>query len=384
MMTSDSWLPFGPSTPMSIRTLSLSTLIAGLALLAGITPAAAQVVIVGTDFGGELTTDDELSFRQALFDGLERADRAPVLSEAATRTAAGEAASCRDASCMSAVGAAVPASVIVTAEVYAEAEIYDYTVRFYDGSTGALLADQVGDCTLCPLAEAIETFSFTAEAGLASLPALRAPEATVAEVPEVPAEPVPTTVAVLAVPNTAVITVDGVAVGAEGRYREGFSPGAYEVEVSAPGYRPYEERVTVSEAMAGSTIYLRVVLAEDRVEQAVQVAAAAPTSALASAGSVQRHRAGGGVAIGSGIALAAVGATLLAIDGNATCPTGTLDRCPSVYETTAGGATLLGLGSIGIGTGVGLLISTFGDGGSDGASASVSLGRRSAGVRVRF
>lgn len=380
----DVFRPFsGPSIAMSIRTVALHSLVPALLSLVLAAPAAAQVVILGTDFGGELTSQDEMAFRQALFDGLERADRAPVISEAATRTVAGETASCRDAACMAEVTAAVEASVVVTAEVYAEAEIYDYTVRFYDGATGALLSDQVGDCTFCPLAEAIETFSFTAEAGLASLPEVEAPAPVVVEVPEAPAEVAPTTVAVLAVPNTSVITVDGVPVGADGRYRDGFAPGAYEVEVAAPGHRPYQERVNVTEAMAGSTIYLRVVLAENRAEQAVETVVSR-TDAGPSTETLQRRRAMGGVAVGSGVALAAVGATLLAIDGNATCPTGTLDRCPSVYETTAGGAALLGIGGIGIGTGVGLLLSTLGSGNADGADTSVSVGANRVGIRVQF
>lgn len=354
-----------------------------LALVCAAPAAQAQIVIVGTDFAGELSVDDEQAFRDSLQRGLERSERGTIVSEQAAVTALGDAASCREASCMTEVAAQMSANVTVVADVYAEAEIYDFNVRIFDAATGEQLVNQVGDCTFCPVAEALDAFSFTAEAALSSLPAL--PSAAVAAQPAESAAPEPTTIAVLTVPETATIRIDGVEVGADGRYRETFEPGSYTVEVDADGYSPYEERVSVSEAMAGTQIFLRVVLARTAPE-----AAPAPAPQVEEvvrtgldARTLARRRAAGGVAIGTGVALTAVGATLLALDGNDTCPTGAFERCPSVYDTAAGGGALVGVGAAGIGVGIGLLATTAG-GATDGTQARLGTDGRRVWMRLDF
>ena len=337
------WLP--------VLAMSLCTLLAA--------PASAQVVIVGTDFGGELDRSGQDQFRDALREGLQRAQRGPVMAETAAASRLGSVAACRESACMGDVGATLGAPLAVTASVYAEAEIYDFVVTVYDAQSGEELASQPGDCTFCPMAEAVESFTFTAEAALSGVDT---PAPRVATTPPVIVEPAagPTALSIATVPEDASILIDGEVAGS-GRLREDFEPGTRTIAVTSDGYAPYEESVTISEEMAGDTIYLRVVLSADARTVEVPVEVPVEIGEGLSADVLARRRAIGGVMLGVGVTAASVGIGLLAIDGRDTCETGPLSACPEVYNTTAGGGALTALGGIVAGTGAGLLLTTRGD-----------------------
>lgn len=330
-------------------------LLAVLGLSLAAPAASAQVVVVGTDFGGELGPADAEAFRDVLREGLQRANRGAVMGESAAASRLGSAASCRASECMSAVGATLDASLAVTASVYAEAEIYDFEVRVYDARSGAELVRQTGDCTFCPVAEALESFGFTAEAALAGADLPSTPQST----PPVAAAPGPTSLSILTVPDSATISIDGEVVGA-GRFRNEYDPGTRTIEVIQDGYSPYLERVTISEAMADTTIYLRVVLSETARTVEVPVEVPIAVSEGPDPETLSRRRAAGGVLLGVGLSAAGVGIGLLALDGRDTCETGASSQCPEVYEMSAGGAALTAVGGIAAGTGIGLLLSTRG------------------------
>ncbi|MFT4703067.1 MAG: hypothetical protein ACI81R_000755 [Bradymonadia bacterium] len=371
-------------------TPTLKQIFRSLAVVAGLllaTPASAQVAVVGTDFNGELDAQGQASFRIALVQGLERAGRGTIISEAALVTALDDASGCRGPECMSTVGERVNASIGVTANVNAEADIYDYTVRVYDLSSGELLAEQIGDCTFCPIAEARESFAFTAEAALAGVAQMPIRGAAT-PAPEPVATDMTATVTVATIPEDAQVLLNGEPVGGEERFRQDLEPGSYVIEVQADGYSPYREEFRVRESMLGSTIFVRVVLSRTAPERVVveRFTPADAAQAGISNDVLARRRAGGGVAIGTGIVLVAAGAVLLALDGQDTCATGTALRCPDVYDTMAGGAALTSLGAFGVGLGVGLLSTSMRDQGASNSEAgpSVEVRPAGAGVSLRF
>ena len=372
-------------TSVRLMTRTLTQLFCSLATIAFATlatPVAAQVAVVGTDFAGELDAQDQADFRMALVQGLERAGRGTVIGEAALVTALDDAASCRAPDCMVTVGERVNASVGVTASVNAEADIYDYTVRVFDLSSGALLTEQVGDCTFCPVAEARESFAFTAEAALAGVAQMPIRGAAPVETePEIVATTA--TVTVASFPEDAEVLLDGETLEGEARFRQDLEEGTYVLEVRAEGYSPYREELRVRESMLGSTVFVRIVLSRTAPERVVVERFTASDAAQSgiSDEALSRRRAGGGVSIGTGLVLVAAGAVLLALDGQDTCATGARVRCPDVYDMMAGGVALMSVGAFGVGLGVGLL-STSGRRAGDQRESSPAVSLRPAGGGV--
>lgn len=373
-------------------------LLALVALTGAPTLASAQVLVLGGDYEGELSESDVGRFRDAFLAGLERGAPGEVVPQQDTEQAVGTLVECRGGDCAIAIGFAVSASVAVASQVYAEAEIYDFTVRVFDLNTGETLVTQTGDCTFCPIAEALDAFAFTAEAAIGAVGTMPEPspgptpapeEPTIDPLPEPVAEPTPEPEPepepepvppapafatgdigfdVSAVPDTSTISINGEPVGT-GRVRLDLAAQDLLVEFAAAGHEPHSEDVSLRDSMTGP-IYLRVVLSP--TVQLVQT----PTQRQPRADDTSSpdHRALGGVLLGTGIAAAAGGIVLLALDGDTTCTNGPASLCEEVWEFTPGGAALTAVGGISVGTGIGLLVSSLRRGGADQAAHAPRLG----------
>lgn len=367
-------------------------------------PAHAQVLVLDTQFDGDLTAEDHAAFEAALEDGARRGAPGDFIGAAdASELIGAELSECDGGDCVIAIGLTTPASVAVSADVYAEAEIYDFTIRVFDLNTGETLVTQTGDCTFCPIAEATESFGFTAEAALGAVdpmpeptrgaePEPEDPEEVAAELeePAEPAEPATDSAFVAgdirfnvsAIPEDAEVSINGVAQG-EGRFGADMAAQEFAVAISSDGFQTYTEAVTLRESMVGP-IFLRVVLTPDAPEAVAQVVT--PRRSQNDSGLAFNRSAVGGTLIGLGLASAAGGIALLSLDGNTTCTDGPPELCRDVWEFTAGGATLTTLGGIALGTGIGILISGIGSGDEpvEASRSSFSVAPRRNGASVRF
>ncbi len=347
--------------------------------------AAAQVAVFETQFEGELDDASQDALREALFNGLDADGRLDVLSEAETAELLGDAAACESVECAVEGAAGQPVSVGVIAEVYGEAEIYDFSVRIFRLDDGSELARQPGECTFCPIAEAVEVLRFTAESTLDSVPELPAPPAAVAETttettgttdtpPPEPAAPAflpgDVRVVISTAPANAEIRVNGQIVG-RGTATLDVAPQDLEIVARADRHADATDTLRVA---AGAPMQLRLVLPSE---------SGASRAARSTGGDADFNRAAvGGITAGVGGAMLVGGIVALAFDGQTTCASGPVSACAELYETTGLGVALTALGGIGVGTGLGLLLSGRGDG-AEATALDLAPSRSGAVVRLR-
>jgi hypothetical protein len=311
-------------------------------------------------------------------------------------------ATCAEASCAAAAGAAQPASAAIFARVNGEAEIFDFTVTLFSAVDGKVLVSESGECTFCSMQEASAAFRATAKTALGKVGTL--PPATAGKVvapapAPVAAAPTPVTpvvavpppapkpvvaapapapkpviappapvvapaptpapaaaaeierldawmkgdkkVTIAATPAAASVQVNGQMVGT-GTVSIQAAPQKLEVTVVAPGYTSYTERLELLSAATG--LDLRIALASE------------------SAGGVdletrQFRRSAGWVSTSLGLIGAITGAALLARDGEPNCA-GPASQCAEVYDLGVAGGMLTTLGGLAFGSGVTLLFTT--------------------------
>jgi hypothetical protein len=336
--------------------------LATLLLLAALpSAAAAQALLLPSHIQGDLPEDDHGPFRDALRSGLAEEGLVTVRSEAESAPLLADDLACSEPACRVAIGERVSAQILVQLEMYAEAEIYDFQVRIWSLQDGALLHEQSGECTFCPLTEASESLRFVARSAIASVSPLPdpTPGPTVAQAtpdepePEPPAPTAPAwqdgdiVVRLSVIPTTATLRVNGQAVG-QGSAELRLAPQSIEVSFEADGHASHTEAIRLTDEMTGP-IFLRVRL-DRTASPAAERAARTPNSF--------QRRATGGVLIASGTAAVIGGIVLLALDGRSSCSSGAFTACPEVYETTAGGATLTTLGALAAGAGAALLLTS--------------------------
>lgn len=154
-------------------------------------------------------------------------------------------------------------------------------------------------------------------------------------------------VAVYAEPSDARILVDGELV-AEGRFVGALPPGAHRIEISRAGYTTSIKEVQLDPG--DGALHLAVDLRPTSTTTVIPVG-----------------RTGGFVDefdsdiaawsfTGGGAVLAVAGIVLLALDGSETCAADAPGPCPEVFETTAAGGVLLGVGMAALTTGVVLFL----------------------------
>jgi hypothetical protein len=270
------------------------------------------VLILESNISGEADDAEATALRAAIEQGVRAATNVPVITEAQAAERLGDDASCETSVCAEAIGKKLVAQVGVFASVNLEAEIYDFVITVFDLNSGAELTRQTGDCMFCPSAEAVDALRFATQAAIAAVPEL--PEASAGPAPVVvapptpePATPRPThrylegniVFGVSAVPGSALIEVNGESVG-NGSAQLQLAPQEIEVKVTAAGYEPYLEKVTLRPSMTGP-IFMRIAMSE--VPRAF-AAPAAPERESRDLGDEPsfNHRAVGGVVLGTGIA----------------------------------------------------------------------------------
>lgn len=381
-----------------MRTLSASSLVA-LLLGAIALPASAQVLTFAPELSGDLPEADSDALREALEEGLAADGRVDVIGIEDTADLLGDGAVCADAECAIAAGVASQAALGAAAEIYGEAEIYDYTIRIFRLSDGEVVGEAVGDCTFCPVAEAVESLRFTAEAALgdvAEIPAAVTPVVVEvapppAEEPEPTPEPEPPAevafvegdiqVNISAEPDDAEIRVNGQLVG-NGRVSLNLGPQRVEVVAIADGHSDAVESMQLTEAMRGP-IFLRLGLApEPQVVAEAPRNNPAPRNTPAPVDEATFNRmAVGGISAGVGALLLGGGIAALAFDGKTNCTSGAVSACPELYETTGLGIALTAIGGIGIGVGTGFMIRGARD---NAAEAALNVVPARGGAMVRL
>ena len=343
-------------------------------------PLHAQVVVMPIDFDGDLSADDQVPFQESLAGGVSRGAPGDVTS-ADGDEALTEYVGCRGGDCVMGIGLTIPTTVVVVTEVYAEAEIYDFTIRVYDANTGETVVTQTGDCTFCPVAEATESLGFTAEAALGAVDPMPEPTRGSEPVPEDPLaeteteteseteteagpafEPGDIAFNVSVEPAEAAIAVNGAPQGS-GRVSLDMAAQEFTITVTAEGFETYTEDVTLRESMVGP-IFLRVVMTPDAPAVVV-----APEPRRSSSGPGFNTTAVGAPLVGLGVASAVGGIILLSLDGDTTCSDGPPELCRDVWEFTAGGAAMTTIGGLALGTGIGILIAGSRSGGDEEAGS---------------
>jgi hypothetical protein len=145
---------------------------------------------------------------------------------------------------------------------------------------------------------------------------------------------------VTATPDDAEIRVNGQRAGVGSTLLQ-VGPQRLRLEVAAQGYSSFGEDLDVR--ADSPAVDLRVALSSSRsggLDPETRV----------------RRRATGWVMTGVGVLGAVAGSVLLSVDGDVACSTGPASSCPDVYSTLPGGASLIGIGTAAIGTGIGLIV----------------------------
>jgi hypothetical protein len=318
--------------------------VAGLAAvgLQGIARAETRVVVVGLVFEGEVPDGVKAGMAQELVQGL-RATGLQMVPEAEVQRALGDhRGQCSDVACWKRVAASLGCRYAVGGSVTGQDQDYAIALWMGDAYTGTTSAWARERCTICGLAAAREKMSLTASLLAAKLTA---------------AARAPARVTVVSDPPGASVLVDGDEVGAAPRELE-LGAGDHEIVVRSPGFLAATRKLT---AVAGvnERIDLRLV-------------------PLAGASSGTRILAW--TSIAAGAAALATGIALLAIDGQEVdCAVGAPDFCQR-RETTAAGATLVGVGAVAAGVGGYLLYRTRASAGRS-AERATRLARN---VRLSF
>lgn len=363
--------------------MSLLRLIALLLVFAP-SLASAQGLLLRTDIQGDLDPAEHDAFRAALLQGLNGDGRVTFRSEADSAPLLGDDPACTSEPCLRAAGERAPAQVAARARIYAEAEIYDFTVSIWDLNSGALLHEQNGECTFCPQSEAVEAMRFVARSAIGSVETLPEPTSgPAAPAPVAAAEPEPEpepagpawetgdiTLRLSVLPVDARILVNGQLAG-QGSAELRVAPQSLEITFEADGHSSHTESIRLTSDMAGP-LFLRIRL--DRRSSPAAARAASSSDGF-------DRRATGGVLVGTGAAALIGGIVLLALDGRSSCASGPFTACPEVYETSAGGISLTAIGALAVGAGTALLITGPSRDSSSTAATPRASGRTSFGFQ---
>lgn len=263
---------------------------------------------------------------------------------------------CFTSDCLGKVQDEMGAEVGLTVTITGEAQIYNWTLTFYNLYSGEEMKSRTGTCELCGRAEVERTFRESLKAALIGTATPRDPQA--AGTPENSGSSTarPDTGAQIAlrvsvVPKEATITLDGEKMGA-GDVTEAVSPGEHVVGFKLEGFQGLRETVIVDENTNGPVL-LRVHLSRTDPETVTVAGAQGPVDRLGS----NKRNLYGAISTGTGVVLLGTGIYLASIDGEPACSDGVAEsECPEIYATGGAGMTLGVLGTAAISTGVTLLI----------------------------
>jgi hypothetical protein len=355
---------FSPDGLVTMRPSPFQTL-AGLLtaalLLLPWNAAQAQVLLLPSDIGGEISDDQASEMRQAFEEAIRRHVQADIISEEQTAAELGPLAACDNVVCAAEIGAGHPAQALVHLTVFGAGDIYDMRIAIFHPTAGELLAEEVTDCTFCPFQEAVDAVALATRAVASRLELPPLPQAPTTDVVatddtqtpglESPAGPAwaegETRIRIAAEPRTARILVNGQEVG-RGQAEIEAGAGTIVVTVDAPDHAAFETTLRLDEQAPDRDIFASLA----RLDAGRR--APAPTGTDSGAGFNQQ--AVGAITMGVGAAMLVGGLVALALDGRSACGEGPIEACESIYETTAPGAVLTTLGALGVGTGAALFV----------------------------
>lgn len=268
------------------------------------------------------------------------------LAEATARlqTVAPEVAGCLDPACLQRAAQALEVPVGYEVRIGEAFDSYTIDIVAWDLASGTQLATAQQSCDICTPEEAYASLAVAAAAVTTGWtpPATATPE-PVAPVAPVKAATDTVRVAVYADPSDARIVIDGAEVG-QGKFVGTLVPGTHTVEIARSGYTTAIKEVELEPG--DGTLHLAVDLRP--------TAQAMPRTAGRTGGFVDdfdREVAAWSLT-GGGALVAIAGGVLLGLDGETTCEGGEPTSCPEVFETTAAGGVLLGLGVAALSSGV--------------------------------
>ena len=260
---------------------------------------------------------------------------------------------CLSTDCLKRSGEVLQSPVGLSASIGGEAQIYDFQIVVHNLDTGEEIARESGSCDICTPQETGKAVGRAIGSALdkVTLPKTPPPPVKTIDPPVVTGQKVD--VDVVVVPEAAQLTLGDRPLGA-GAATTRLAPGTYTLKADAEGFESLALPLTIAPEQEGPMM-LRLYMA--------------PTSAGAGGGGdttvyVDRspglvddinHVGIGWSALAVGVVSTVVGGVLLSIDGDTTCSEGPSTACPNVYETAAGGATLVGVGTVGITSGLFLL-----------------------------
>jgi hypothetical protein len=294
---------------------------------------------------------------------------------------------CFTKDCLRKVLEATNAPVGLSVTITGEAQIYKWTITFWNLESGDKIKSKDGSCELCGRAEVTRTFRESLKAALIGTAVPKGAQAATGtdtggadERARADTGGNKIALRISVVPKDAKITVDGDQVGA-GDVTEAVGPGEYTVGFKLEGYRGLRETVVVDETTDGPVL-LRVHLSRTDPE-AVEVSG--PMGPVDRMGSEKRNLYGA-ISVGAGAVMLGTGIFLTALDGEPACePDVPANECPEIYATGGAGLTLGVLGTAAVTTGVTLLIWESLAGKSDEANDGASPdGGEDEGPEVRF
>ncbi|MGM0555156.1 MAG: PEGA domain-containing protein [Myxococcota bacterium] len=268
---------------------------------------------------------------------------------------------CSTPECLKKAYEATDAEAGLGIEITGEAQIYNWTITFWNLRTGEEIKTKTGTCELCGRAEVTRTFRESLKAALIGTSVPEAPQADTADTGDAGGGDSGATedtggkkvaLRVSVVPKDAAITIDGEDAGA-GDVTEAVGVGEHTVAFKLEGYQGLRETIVVDDSTEGPVL-LRVHLSRTDPE-AVKVSGGS-TGPLDRLGAPKRNLYGA-ISVGTGAVLLGTGIYLTSIDGEAACDPGVpQDECPEVYATGGAGTALGVIGATAATAGVTLLI----------------------------
>lgn len=290
---------------------------------------------------------------------------------------------CFEPDCLLDIGEALDARIGVRIVFDIESHLYDWSVDFFDLTTGEALVNEVGTCEMCGHSEVIEQFraSVAVHLGMLSVDDEQAPSEPLTTDVEFESDDARTEVRITTIPEDTRIFIDDRPIG-EGTGTAQLDEGSYELRLSHDTHAGIRETLLITEDSApifAMRVHLRAGSDDPDID-------------------IDPHRDGGRSgttklfgwsALGVGAGLAATGVVLAQRHGEPNCASDVpIRQCPEVYNTAGLASASAILGAAAFTTGILLLFGpTFAGSEPDAIEARIDVtpevGRHFSGLRLR-
>jgi hypothetical protein len=312
-------------------------------------PAPVQqksVALLPPTFDGQLEEHWRSEIETGIGRGFSQGDFALVSADAL----AAQAGTCADPTCRGKVAATSSSDLVVFSGVAVEEKDFKLSMEVFDGSDGALIASVEDTCGLCGQAEVAEMAEDLASTLRSKLDAL-------AKAPPV--------IMVTSDPAGAKVSIDGEAVGTTPVELE-IPEGKHVVKIERAGFVTQERTITT---VSGVRDRVAIELFEEKKDWRRPAWIA------------------GWVALGTGVAGIAAGATLMAIHQKPfrrDCQADADGDCRHLYDTQLGGILGLAVGGVATVTGIALIAASRSGKGKKKSSSRAHITPSFGGFSGRF